>query len=87
MLPRLVPCADQQHEARRDAALERALQRAKDNEVGEVLGEADAEDDDAPADHVDREGAAHFVALEDDVAWEFEAHVCDVCIVKGVLLG
>lgn len=30
------------------------------------------------ANHVDRQGSTHLVTLDDDIAWEFANHVCDV---------
>lgn len=46
--------------------------------MSEVLGEADAQDDDTPADHIEGQCPAHFVPLQDNVGRELEAHVCDV---------
>lgn len=73
-----VPRADDEDEARADAALEHALEGAEGDQVGEILGKANAEDHDAPAEHADGEDQSHPVPLEDDVGRKLEAHVGDV---------
>ncbi|GAW12908.1 hypothetical protein ANO14919_022800 [Xylariales sp. No.14919] len=54
------------------------LERAQGDQVGEVLREPDAEDHDAPHDHVARQHAAHPVALQDEVGRELEEDVREV---------
>lgn len=78
VLPRRVPGADDEDEAGADAALEDALEGAQRDKLGKVVGEADAEDDDAPDDHVARQRPAHLVPLQHDVGRELEAHIRDV---------
>lgn len=78
MLARRVPAANDEDKSRRDAAFEGALHRAQGEQLCEVVGEADAEHDDAPGDHVQREETAHAVALQEEVGGELEGHVGDV---------
>lgn len=70
--------ANNEDKPQADTALEHPLEGPQGDKLREVLREADAEDDDAPADHVARQGAAHLVPLQQDVGRELEAHVRDV---------
>lgn len=62
-----VPRADDEDEPGTDAAFEETLERPESDELREVLGEADAEDHDAPAEHVEGQCPSHFVSLKDNV--------------------
>lgn len=78
MLAGRVPRADDEHEAGADATFEYALQGTQDDEVGKVFGEADAQDDHTPAEHIDRQCPAHLVSLQEEVGGELETHVSHV---------
>lgn len=89
MLAGSVPGADDEDKSWTDAALKHALQCSQCDKLGEILGEADAEYHNPPAEHVDRQGPSHHISLEDYVGWELKTHVSEVegCSQPRILLS
>lgn len=74
-----IPAANDQEKPRSHAAFKCTLQSTQGEELCKVLAESDTQNAYAPQNHVDGESHAHLIALHDDCAWKFKAHVGNVC--------
>lgn len=70
-------CSDQQ-ESWRDGALGEALEGAQHHELGEIVGEANAEHNDSPDEHAGGQSVAQRSALHEVVAGSFADEIHDV---------
>jgi hypothetical protein len=61
-----------------DGTLEEALKRSEHHELGEVVREGNAQYDDPPAEHADKQSLVQAEALHQVISRSFADKVCDV---------